>query len=275
MRVIFNGSLIDEKDAQLPVSDKAVWFDFGIYESIKVIQGKAFYPDKHVKRFFHSAALINLQMGFIEQQVLQWIDMLIKNENLDNALLRLFAYGDTEKNEQARIYMFSLGLTFYPNLFYSQGAEAITYTGERFLPESKSFNMLVNFLAFKKARDGNAIEALLVNKNGFVGEGTRSNLFIVEKNQIFTPPVKDVLNGVTRELLIEWTAENNIIINEQKISKEQLYSATEVFITSTSMNIMPIVMIDQKQIGNGTVGEITKNLHQLFRKKQREYFKKQ
>lgn len=273
MRVLFNGSLIEETKAVLPVSDKAVWFDFGVYESTKVIQGKAFYPEKHIERFFHSANLIGMRMGFEPEEVLEWIHKFIAEEKLDNALLRLFAYGDTEENKQARIYIFGLGLTFYPNTFYSQGTKAITYEGERFLPQSKNFNMLLNFSAFRLAQEKNAIEALLVNRDGFVTEGTRSNLFVVEKDRIITPPAEDVLSGVTRDILIQWAHGKNISIAEEKIVKERLYNATEVMITSTNMNVMPIVTIDERKIGSGTVGQKTRELHLLFREKQREYYK--
>lgn len=273
VRVLFNGTIIEEAEATLPVSDKAVWFDFGVYESTKVIQGKAFYPDKHIERFFYSAKQIGMEMGFRENEVLGWINKFITEEKLDNALLRLFAYGDTEQNKQARIFIFALGLTFYPNAFYSKGVKVITYTGERFLPQSKNFNMLLNFSAYKLAQERSAIEALLVNRDGFVSEGTRSNLFIVENNQIITPPAKDVLNGVTRDLLIQWARGRKIDIKEKRITKERLYNATEVMITSTNMNVMPVAMIDERKIGSGTVGEKTRKLHLLFREKQREYFK--
>jgi len=273
MRVLYNGSLIEEINATLPVSDKAVWFDFGVYESAKVIAGRAFYPEKHVERFFHSADLIGMKMGFPAEEVLAWIHKFITEEKLGNALLRLFAYGDTEQNKQARIYIFGLGLTFYPNKFYSEGIKVITYPGERFLPQSKNFNMLLNFSAYRLAQEKNAIEALLVNRNGFVTEGTRSNLFVVEKDRIITPPAKDVLNGVTRDLLIQWAREKSIPVTEKKISKERVYNATEVMITSTNMNVMPVVMIDDRKIGDGTVGEKTRELYLLFREKQREYFK--
>lgn len=273
MKVLHNGSIIEEENATLPVSDKAVWFDFGIYESTKVIGGHAFYPEKHIERFFNSAKLIGMQMGFGEEEVLGWVNKFIAEEHLDNALLRLFAYGDTEENKQARIYIFGLGLTFYPNTFYSQGTKAITYIGERFIPQSKNFNMLLNFSAFKQAQENNAVEALLVNRDGFVTEGTRSNLFVVEKEQITTPPAEDVLNGVTRDLLIQWAQEKHISVSEEKILKERVLNASEVMITSTTMNVMPIVKIDERKIGDGGVGEKTRQLLLLFREKQREYFK--
>lgn len=273
MRVLHNGSLIEETKAVLPVSDKAVWFDFGVYESTKVIAGSAFYPEKHIERFFQSAKLIGMNMGFQPEEVLGWITKFIAEEKLDNALLRLFAYGDTEENKQARIYIFGLGLTFYPNTFYSQGTKAIIYPGERFLPQSKNFNMLLNFSAFRLAQEKKAIEALLVNRDGFVTEGTRSNLFIVEKDRIVTPPAEDVLSGVTRDLLIQWAYEKNISIGEEKIAKERVYKAAEIMITSTNMNVMPVVMIDDRKIGSGTVGEKTRELRLLFREKQREYYK--
>ncbi len=274
MGVLFNGSIIDGKDAVLPVSDKAVWFDFGVYESIKVIQGKVFYADKHIARFFHSAECIDMEMGFSQEEVIKWVTMFIIHEKLENALLRLLAYGDIEKNKQARIYIFALGLTFYPNILYSKGAKAITYSGERFMPDSKSFNLLLNFLAYKKAQENEAIEALLIDKEGYVREGTRSNVFIIEKDMIVTPPASQVLLGVTRDLLMQWVAEKGWSVTEEKLTNARLCDAQEVMITSTSMNVMPIVTIDNQRVGSGMVGERTRELHLLFRGKQREYYKK-
>src|SRR5579864_8323511 len=98
-KAIFNGQIIDEQKALLPIDEKAVWFDFGVYESIKVIQGKPFYAEKHIERFFHSAKLISMQMGFEKENVQDWVTAFCREENLENALLRLFAYGDTEQNK--------------------------------------------------------------------------------------------------------------------------------------------------------------------------------
>lgn len=272
MKVLVNGEFVDENEAVLPITNKAVWFDFGVYESIKFLQKNAFYPERHVARFFHSASLISLELGYTQQDILAWIQKILSQSINENGLIRMCAYGDTEQNMKANIYLFVLGLTFYPNTFYSQGVKAVTYPGERFLPQSKTMNTLLNFLAFRKAKQEDALDAILINKDGFATEGTRSNLFIIKHQQVITPPEEIILNGVTRQLTCEWAKEQNIPIEEEKITQKQLLQADEVFITSTGMNIMPIVKINDAVIHDGSVGTLTKQLSAIFRQKQREYF---
>jgi D-alanine transaminase len=213
-----------------------------------------------------------MNTGFSQQEVLNWINQFITAEKLNNALLPMLAYGDTKKTAIPHLHLHSRPYLL-PKRHVLPGSKkpSLTPVNASF-PQSKNFNLLLNFLAYQKAREQNAIETLLINKEDSITEGTRSNVFIIKKNQCLTPPEKDILNGVTRDLLLQWNTETTIQISEKQITKKSLYEVDEVFITSTSMNIMPIVEIDGHKISNGQVGPKTREVHLLFRKKQQEYY---
>ncbi|MCX6801811.1 MAG: aminotransferase class IV, partial [Candidatus Diapherotrites archaeon] len=140
----FNGKIIEERDSLIAANSKANFFDFGVYESIKVEKGKAFHPELNIERLFGSAAAIGLEIKQSKEEILGWIDGLIKANKADNALLRVMVLGETEK-EPFQIRIFALSFHFYPGKFYAKGAKAITFKGERYLPQAKTLNLLLNY----------------------------------------------------------------------------------------------------------------------------------
>ncbi len=299
MNVSVNGNIVLQNEALITIADKAVWYDFGVYENIKVLQGTLMWPEMHMKRLRASAETIGLELGETEETLLRWVREYAHDavgaENFQplqdrNRLIKICAYGDADKNTRATIYMFAIGLTFYPDRFYAKGVAAITFAGERHLPNAKSMDTLLNFLAFREAKEKETFEALLIDHEGNIREGSRSNLYIIEhmrtahiadqrgsNTQIYadsvviTPPLPDVLEGVTRILVLKLLKENNIPFREERISKSRLMAADEVFVTATSSNVMPVVEIDEKKIGAGTPGEVTKKIIKLYREMQKKY----
>ena len=271
MRVIHNGKLIDQKKASISVYNKACYFDFGIYDSLKVVSGKIFLPEFHVKRFFQSAKLMDLQHDFKQKEVIGWIKKVVRVNKLDNSLIRLLMYGAGQKNEEPQLFIFPVGLTFYPNKLYKQGVKAITYRGERLLPECKSMDLLLGFLALREAYKKDALESLLVNQKGEVLEGTRSNLFIVKNKILYTAPVNKVLVGAARQGVLAIAKKLHIKVREQAFILQELLKADEIFITSTSMNVLAVKQVDKKMIGKGRAGEMTLGLYDAFRKEFRDW----
>ncbi|OGL79163.1 hypothetical protein A3J43_03155 [Candidatus Uhrbacteria bacterium RIFCSPHIGHO2_12_FULL_54_23] len=271
MKVSVNGTIFEQKDALVSIADKAVWYDFGVYENIKVLQGKIMWPEMHTYRLFKSAEIIGLHIGEEKERILQWVRNYAEVQKLKDHIIKICVYGDADKNARATVYMFAIGLTFYPDQFYAQGVKAITYQGERNFPTAKSMDTLVNFIAFRTAKERGAFEAILIDREGNAREGSRSNLYIVEKETIITPPLEDVLEGVTRVLVLKLLEENEIPFKEERISKDRLMAADEIFITATSSNVMSVTEIDQQKIGAGAPGEATKQIIQLYRTMQKEY----
>lgn len=267
--IILNGAVLDKKDANISVFNKALFFDFAVYDSIKVIKGKSFFPKFHVDRLLESAKLLELDHSFDRDKILSWIDELIKKNNLSDALIRLLLVGSASKDEIPQLFLFPVGLTFYSSKEYNQGIKVITYNGERLIPQSKSKDLLLNFLAYKKATENDAHDALLINFKGKVLEGTRTNFFAVKNNKLYTAPNNCVLEGIIRKIIIDLANKNDIEVIEEEISYDSLNDYDEFFISSTSMNILPIKQINEDVVR--VVGPLTKKLITLLK----EYYQKE
>lgn len=262
-KVIFNGNLVVKSEATVSIADKGYFFGFSVYSSIKVVQGKVFFPDYHVDRLFESAEVIDLNHNFTKDQVMTWLNLLIKENNLSNALLRMVLIGDVDANENAKLFIFSVGgLTFYPNKLYKNGAKVITYIGERRFPKAKTTDLLLSFVAFREAKKANALDALLIDMHGNIREGTRTNFYAIKANELIVPPAEKVLEGVTKKIVLD-IAKDDFVIKEQDISLKDIATYDEFFITSTSMNVMPIRLIDNYEVQNNF--EKTKIIIKLFK----------
>jgi len=260
---IKNGKLINENEAKIPITNKAYFFDFAVYSSLKVIQGKIFFPEYHVDRLFESAKLIDLRHNFKKKQVVDWLNLLVEKNKLKDSFLRIILIGDVDKNENPYLYIFSLtGVTFYPDKFYKKGVKVISYKGERLIPKAKTKNLLLSFLALRVANEKDAIEALMIDADGNIREGTRSNFFAIKGNSLITPPKGKVLEGITKKMILQ-VAKNNFEIREKDIPFARIKDYDEFFISSTLFNVLPINQIDDAKIKSNF--EKTKLIQKLFR----------
>jgi D-alanine transaminase/branched-chain amino acid aminotransferase len=267
--VILNGKLVEKDLANVSVFNKALFFDFAVYDSMKVVKGKPFFPKFHVDRLIESAKILELTHPFSKEEIISWINLLIEKNSLQDALIRFLLIGSGSHDELPQLFLFPVGLTFYSSKEYNQGIKVITYVGDRLIPLSKSKNLLLNFLAYREASRHNAHDALLVDSEGAILEGTRTNFFAVKNNILYTAPPSKVLEGITLKIILELAKENNIQVVEQEIMLDKLIEYDELFISSTSMNILPIRQINDDIVKE--VGPITKQLMQLFR----EYYQKE
>ena len=244
MKVCINGTLAEEKDAVIPITDKAYFYDFAVYSSLKVINGKAFSPEYHVDRLFESAQAIGLEHGFTKKDVLEWIDLTIKENSLADALLRLLLIGDADGVANARLYVIPLaGVTYYPESSYSKGVKTVSYRGERRIPTAKTKDLLLGFLAMKHAKAQDAIEALLIDSEGNIREGTRSNFFAIKGNALISPPKEEILEGVVHKIVVG-LAQKSMEVRFEKIPLARIGEYDECFLTSTQFNVMPVRQID-------------------------------
>lgn len=268
---ILNGEIIEKEKALIPIYHKGYFFDFAVYTCIKVLNGKTFFPYYYVKRLFRSAKLIGISHHFKIKEVVDWIEKLREVDRLVNFLIRIVLVGDPDNKDNALLYIFSVGgLTFYPDKWYRKGVKVITYHGERLFPQVKSTNLLLNFLAFETAKKQDALEALLIDKEGNIREGTRSNFFAVKGNYIFTPPKEKVLEGITQKIILNSTRGRFKIV-WQDISFQNIRDYEECFISSTSLNVMPV-----RQIDGNILREVfpkTYEIQKLFKKWWRKKFK--
>ncbi|MFA7396394.1 MAG: aminotransferase class IV [Sphaerochaetaceae bacterium] len=258
---IVNGHLVAAHEASLPISDREMQYGFGVYESLRVIQGKIVYPHQHIERLFFSAAGIGLRHHYTHDDVLLWMRQLLEKDSLQEATLRIVMLGGMEE----RLFITALAPTIYPESFYTQGVKAISYHGERFLPRYKTCALLMNYLALREAGSHGAFESLLVNSYGEVIEGTRSNIFACEENRLYTAPSELVLEGVTRHKVIEAAQQlgYSVIYESPKLKDLHRGRYSELFISSTSMGAMPISSFDGRIFSSPF--EITSHIHHLIR----------
>jgi len=188
----------------------------------------------------------------------------IQENDLKDSLIRLLLVGQDQENE-AELFMFAVGLTYFPDKYYKEGVKLITYHGERFMPKVKSKNLLMSYLAYSEAHKAGAMDALLVDNDNNVREGTRSSFFVIKDNILITSPANKVLGGLTKKIILE-IATKILIVREEDIALKNITKYDEYFISATTMKIMPVSWIDGARVSSG-VGEKTKQLMKLFKEK--------
>ncbi len=235
----FNRQLIPIEQAVVSVDDLDFSYGYGVYETLKVRHRILYFPSLHEERLFHSASVIGLTHPFRKGDITGGIQTLVRANKTEHANIKvLLIGGDTA--EQARLYIMTLNPLFPDRKDYKQGAIALIYPGERVFPEAKTLNMLVSTLAFRSAKKAGAYDAVLKNREGFLTEGTRTNLFYVKGEVVCTPPRKQVLEGVTRITLLDALHQRGIPVEEQVLHESDIPRQDGFFLTSTSTKVMPL-----------------------------------
>ena len=257
--IIVNGRLAPHDQAHISLYSQALFSSFGVYESIRIEGGAAFHLDDHLGRLLRSAEMLELPLPYSSEDLHTWIELLIKTDQITESLLRILVFGPNG-DEECLAYVLPTPLPRYPEGFYTAGATAITFEGTRPLPQAKTLNTLVNYLALRRARRAGAHEAVLVNPEDCLTEGSRSNLFVLAGDTLMTPPASQVIAGITRDLVWKLAEARGVEVVESPIRRNDLAGIDEMFVTSTSMHVIPIVQIDDSDIGAGDVGATTRML---------------
>lgn len=243
--VLHNGALIAAEEAQLPISRREVLFSFGIYESLKVRDGVPLFVEEHLERLSESARILDLQHSYDPDHFVEAITRLVAANELDAATLRIQMFG----GDDPFYYVVPFPLPRYPNWYYEKGVPTISYEGERVMPRAKSNCLLLNYIALREAQRHDAVEALLVNRDGNALEGTRSNLYAYCAGTIFTPE-EDVLYGVTRRHILEWGRRCGYSIEYRPLPLTAIlnHEYEGLFISSTSMGAVPVQRINKLEM---------------------------
>jgi len=238
-----NGTLLSSTEAVIPLDNIEYTYGFGVYETVRVVKGEARFLSDHSARLMNSASIINLEHPFTIDTVMQAAEALIEKNEIESCNLKILLIGSRTK-DSANLYIECLAPLYPDRKLYSQGAKAITRQYERFLPQAKTLNMLGSYLAYKEAKSQDAYDALLVNNEGYITEGTRTNFFAIKGNDLFSAPEKDILLGVTRNHVIKVAEANSFKIVERNIKPGELKDYDGAFLTSTSTKIMPLISVD-------------------------------
>jgi branched-chain amino acid aminotransferase len=264
-----NGVLISAEEARVSIFNPALYTAFGVYESIQCEGGVPFHLNEHLQRLAQSAHLLDLPLPVSLETIAGWLPALLQANRSLTCLIRLYLLGPNGY-EPALTFAWPEPPRSYAPTLYTHGATAVLYPGARALPQAKSLNTLVNFLAQRQAQRAGAHEGLLTH-DGYIYEGSSSNLFVVRQGRLLTPPGEMVLAGVTRDIVVRLAAEQGIPVEYRPLPEAEMPTWEEAFLTSTSRHVMPLVRIDASPIGDGRVGPITRQLMAAFEAAYRAY----
>lgn len=278
-----NDRIVPQNKALVSVFDHGFLYGDGIYETMRAYKGTVFMFDEHIDRLFRSASMIKLKIPKTPESIKKAVYGTMKANGHTEAVIRIsISRGpgpvglDPGLCPKPTLVIMSASFRPYPSRYYREGVKIIVADTRRnyrkaLNPQIKSLNFLNNILAKIEAKERGAYEAVMLNHRGYVAEGTITNIFFVSNGVLCTPSIDvGILDGITRKLIINSAREIGIRVNEGTFRKEALRTAREVFISNTTMEVMPVAEIDRKRIGSGP-GEITRELHRAYRKKVGEY----
>jgi branched-chain amino acid aminotransferase len=277
LKIWLDGKLVDEADAKISVFDHGLLYGDGVFEGIRVYGGKLFELEAHIKRLYQSAKAIRLNIPMSQSKLANAVEKTVEANGVIDVYVRLVVtrgVGDLGLNpltcESGSIFIIADNIQLYPEELYETGMKVISATTVRnhplaIPPQTKSLNYLNNILAKIEALDANVPEAIMYNHEGYVAEATGDNVFIVRNGVIYVPPVEaGALEGITRAVVIRLAKKENIEVVEKNLTRFDLYICDEFFLTGTAAEVIGVVEIDGRVIGDGSPGPITKLLRKRF-----------
>ncbi|MEK4799114.1 MAG: D-amino-acid transaminase [Thermoactinomyces vulgaris] len=273
MMILYNDQFKKREDVRIDIEDRAYQFGDGIYEVIRVYDGKPFYLNEHLERLEKSAKKIRLNLPYSLDELEDRLNQLIKQNDFTQGNLYLQVSRGTAPRNHAFPKNSAPLLIAYtqpaerPVKEQTEGIRAITAEDIRWLwCDVKSLNLLGAVLAKQEAYDKHCKEAIFI-RDGIVTEGSSTNLFMVKDGMLLTHPADHfILHGITRKITLQLADQLQIPVSEKKFGKESLFDADEIFITSTTMEICPVVEVDGKTIGDGRPGPLTRQLQEAFKR---------
>ena len=258
-----DGAFVPANQAVIPVDDLAVLRGYGVFDLVRTYGGKPFFLKEHIQRLRNSAAEIGLHMPWTTRELIGIVnETLAKNSHRESNIRIVVTGGSspdfTTPQDTPRLLVLVSPLPELPAAWYSDGVKIITLVTERFKPGAKSINYIPATVALEKARRENAIEALYLDRQGYVLEGTTSNIFAFTGRALVTPG-RDILPGITRQVVLD-VAAKHFEIQIRDISRKELLTADEVFITGTNKGVVPVIQVDDTVIGRGAPGPLTRRL---------------
>ncbi|MCK4649000.1 branched-chain-amino-acid transaminase [bacterium] len=279
MLVYFDGELIPKKEAGVSVYDHGLLYGDGVFEGIRSYSGKVFRLVQHLDRLYASAQAIALKVPLSKEEMGEAVLKTLRANKLRDAYIRLVVTRgigdlglDPRKCPKPTVFIITDKIKLYPEEFYKNGLEVIVTKTKRNIREAlnpgiKSLNYLNNILARIEVNRANMAEGIMTNIEGYVAEATADNVFIVRNKEVITPPIETgALRGITRDAVLEIAETLEIKAHELPFTVKELYKADECFLTGTAAEVISVVKVDDKNIGDGKPGEITLNLREGFKK---------
>ena len=277
-KIWFNGELIPADQAKVSVFDHGLLYGDGVFEGIRVYNGRILKLRSHLKRLFDGARSICLTMPYTIEQLDAATRQTCAANGITDGYIRLCVtrgIGTLGINpltcKNACTFIIADSIELYPPELYETGMAIITAATIRnhpaaLSPRIKSMNYLNNILAKIEAINAGVLEAIMLNEDGYVAECTGDNLFLVRRGVLITPPLHaGVLEGITRDLVLELARAAGLETAETDVTRHDVFTAEEVFLTGTAAELIPVTKVQQRVIGDGEVGPITKQLTAAYR----------
>nr|MBU1328506.1 branched-chain-amino-acid transaminase [Candidatus Omnitrophota bacterium] len=279
LKVYINGEYFEKNEAKVSVFDHGLLYGDGVFEGIRSYAGLVFKLKEHIDRLYESSQGIMLNISLSKEDMIKAVIETLKLNQLDNAYIRLIVTRgigdlglDPRKCKSSSIIIITDNIKLYPEKMYKKGLDIITVPTPRNIPEAlnpqiKSLNYLNNILAKIEALNCGYEEALMFTAHGYVAECTGDNIFIIKDNNLITPPAYlGILKGITRACVMDIAKKIGMTVKEEVITRHNIFTASECFLTGTAAEIIPVVCVDKRIIGDGKPGKITLNLMKEFKK---------
>ena len=272
-----NGIVVPAEEARVSVLDNGFAFGDSVYEVLRTYGGLAFEPGRHFRRLRASAARLGISVPASDASLLAQVDALLARTAARESYIRIVVsrgLGDCsyhfERVQGPTVVMIQKALPPYPAWHYQDGVKVAAVAVRRNHPRAldpaiKSSNLLNNILAVREAQSRGAEEPVLLNQEGFLAEGASTNVFLARGGTLFTPPLSaGILAGITREVVLELLPGLGIPFRERPLRLEELLSADEAFLTSTTREVVPVTRVDETTLGNGRPGPLTRRVMEAF-----------
>ncbi|MFM7250490.1 MAG: branched-chain-amino-acid transaminase [Planctomycetaceae bacterium] len=271
--VAMNGRLVPEAEATVSVFDHGLLYGDGVFEGMRAYGGRVFRLAEHLDRLWHSARAIALEIPVTKEALARTVDETVAANGQPDGYVRLVVTRgagtlglDPNRTAHPQVIVIVDTIALYPREHYERGLRIVTAATQRthpaaLSPRIKSLNYLNNIMAKLEGLQAGCVEALMLNHKGEVAECTADNVFAVRRGAVVTPPPDaGILEGITRGAVMELAAAAGIDCRETTLTRHDLYTADEVFITGTAAEVVPVVEIDGRKIGTGVPGPVTKRL---------------
>ncbi|MDA1477477.1 branched-chain-amino-acid transaminase [Bacillus changyiensis] len=278
--IFLNDVLVKKEDAKISVYDHGFLYGDGVFEGIRVYSGNIFKMKEHMDRLYDSARSIMLDIPYQKEELTEHVLRTVEKNGLNNAYIRLVVSRgigdlglDPRNCQEPSVIIIVEPLAIFPKHLYETGIEIVTVPTRRnrpdvLSPKVKSLNYLNNILVRIEAQIAGVSEALMLNDQGYVAEGSADNVFIYKNGKLLTPPgYIGALEGITRNAIIEIAKEVGYEVSEEPFTRHDVYTAEEVFLTGTAAEVIAVVEVDGRKIGDGKPGLHTNRMLEKFRER--------
>ncbi len=277
LKIYINGTLHDKQDAKISVYDHGLLYGDGVFEGIRSYSGKVFRLSEHLARLYRSAKAIRLEIPVPPGKLALAVVETLEANRIEDGYIRLIVTRgagtlglDPNKTSDPQVIIITDSIVLYPREYYEKGLEIITVGSIRNHPAAldpriKSLNYLNNIMAKIEGLQAGCEEALMLNYKGELAECTGDNIFLVRDGSLATPSVDaGILEGITRDAVIELATAQGIEVQQTALMRHDLFVADECFLTGTAAEVVPVIKVDGRHIGDGKPGPVTRDLMTRF-----------